>query len=269
VTRDFWSLLGIRVVAGRTFNAEDVPGSQRVVVLNDAAASKFYGSENPVGRRIQYNLQEWQIIGVVGSIRMEDPADTAPPAVYLSAEQMEQWPGYVMMRSSQSIATLVPAVRNAVKAIDPTIAVTEIAALDERVSRAMGPQRFRAAVTTALGVLALLLSAIGIYGVISHAVGRETRDIGVRLALGEERRRVRARILARALGATGAGVALGVGLSLVASRWLASFLIGVSALDPGAMGVAAALLLGVAALAAYVPARRASRVDPMIALRTE
>jgi ABC-type antimicrobial peptide transport system permease subunit len=239
------------------------------VVLNAAAARKFYGGENPVGRRIQYNLNEWLIVGVVGSIRMLGAADEAPAIVYLSAEQQEQWPGYVLVKSTQPMETLLPAARSVVKEIDPTIAVTEVMTLDERVSLAMAPQRFRATVTTALGVLALLLSAIGIYGVISHAVGRETRDIGVRLALGEERQRIRARVLLRALKATGLGVVFGVALSLGASRWLASFMIGVSERDPGAIGVAALLLIGVAAVAAYLPARRASRVDPMIALRSD
>ena len=141
--------------------------------------------------------------------------------------------------------------------------------MSDRLADLLAPQRFRASLIGGLGVLALLLSTLGIYGVVAYAVGRQTREIGVRMALGEEPQRVRRRVVASALRMAGAGVAVGIVLALGASRWLAAFLVGVDARDPRMLVAAAAVLTIVATLAAYIPARRASRIDPLTALRAD
>jgi ABC-type antimicrobial peptide transport system permease subunit len=141
--------------------------------------------------------------------------------------------------------------------------------MDERLSDLLAPERFLASLIGGLGVVALLLSTLGIYGVVAYAVGRQTREIGVRMALGEEPHRVRRRVVLSAFWMAAAGAAAGVALALGASRWLAAFLVGVDPRDPRMLVAAAALLTVVALLAAYVPAHRASQIDPLVALRSD
>ena len=165
--------------------------------------------------------------------------------------------------------SLLPDVRAAIRSVDPTIPISDVRTMTDRLSHAAATQRFRAALISTLGVLALLLATIGIYGVVASAVVRRTREIGVRMALGEESSRVRRRVVTEAIGMAGAGIAVGVAGAVVAGRWMATFLVGVSPTDVRMLIGAAVMLVFMTIVAAYVPARRASEVDPMVALRSE
>jgi predicted permease len=269
VAPGFWRTLGVPLRAGRTFTAADDSAAARVVVVNDALAERFYPGEDPVGRIIRWGELEWQIIGVVGSMRMRSLAEPAQPEVYSSGTQDVLRFRYVFVKSTLSSAQLIPQLRQALGRVDPTVALTEVSSMDERIRDALAPQRFRAVLTGGLGVLAVALATLGIYAVVAYTVGRQTREIGVRMALGEDAGQVRRRVVSSALKMASGGVAIGVVLALATSRWLASFVVGVNPRDPAMLGGAAIVLAGVAVIAAAVPARRASRVDPLVALRSD
>jgi putative ABC transport system permease protein len=265
----FWESLGIPVVAGRTFSSADARAAPRVAIVNDVLAKRFYPGQNPVGHVINWNRDDWEIIGVVGSTRLVSMLEQPEPEMFTSDLQVTPRSRYVILQSTMPVDQLIPRVRTALRDIDPTIAITELATMDERMADAVAPQRFRAALVAGLGTLAVVLSMLGVYGVVAYAVSRRTREIGIRMALGEARGKIRRRVVGSALRIAAAGAAVGVVLATAVSRWLSSFLVGVSPRDPLTLVAATAVLLGVATAAAYIPARRASRVDPVVALRSD
>ena len=269
VAPGYWQTLGVALRSGRTFTAADDSASPRVVVVNDALVQRVYSGENPVGRSIRWGQQDWQIIGVVGSMRMRSLAEPAQPELYASSLQDVLRSRFVFVKSSIPAEQLIPQLRQAVNRVDAAVAITEVASMDDRVRQALAPQRFRAALTGSLGLLALALSTLGIYAVVAYAVGRQTREIGVRMALGEDSGQVQRRVVSSALKMASGGVVVGLILALVTSRWLSTFIVGVNPRDPVMLGGAALVLATVAAIAAYIPARRASRIDPLVALRSD
>lgn len=268
VSPSYWGVMGATIHAGRAFTPADGPQAPRVVVINQAAADRFYPGVNPVGRRILFNLEEWEIVGVAASMRMASMATPSQPQLYLPQSQSPRRSRFVAVKSAGPAMTLED-VRRAMERVDATIAVTDFATMRERVTRASAPERFRAMLFTSLGLLALVLSALGIYSVLADTVTRQTREIGIRMALGEDPRDVRRRVVTAALGTVGIGTVAGSLLAMLAGRGLQGVLVGAQPFDLAILAAAIGVLAAVACLAAYIPARRASRVDPLVALRMD
>jgi ABC-type antimicrobial peptide transport system permease subunit len=210
------------------------------------------------------------IVGVVGDVRQDSPADDPTPALYFPLAQHPYLANEVqiVLRTATAPAALIPAVRQRALATDATIA-TKFTTMDDALAAATEPQQLRSELLTAFAALALLLAAVGMYSVTSYTVAQQVREIGIRMALGADRAAVAREVMMTAAKSGLLGIALGVLVSLEASRVLSSFLSGVAALDPVSYGVAACVLVTAAALAALLPARRAASTDPMVALRTE
>jgi len=261
--------IGLPMIRGRTFTASDDSTAEPVVVVNEAFAKHFFPSADPIGHVIDWNYKNWKIVGVVASSYISSLWEETPPILYASTGQNPRRGRYFVVRSDLSPDNMLVAARAALHRVDPTIALTEPASMRERVDASLRAHRFRAAMMVSLGGLALLLAVIGIYGVVAHAVTRRTREIGIRMALGEASRDVQRRVVGDAMRVASVGIGLGLVLALLAGRWLAVFLIGVSPSDPGLLAASALGLAAVVSCAAYGPARRAARVDPVTALRAE
>lgn len=261
--------LGLPVTRGRTFAVSDDSTTEPVVVINEALAKRYYPNDNPVGRVIDWNRRDWRIVGVVASTQLGVLWEEASPVLYSSTRQSPRRSRYFIVRSARPGDQILAAARAALHRVDPTIALTEPATMEQRIETSLGAQRFRAALMAALGALALVLAVIGIYGVVAYAVTRRTREIGIRMALGEAAHEVRQRVVTDALRVASVGIAAGLVLALAAGKWLSGFLIGVSPYDGRLLAGASLLLTAVVTAAAYGPARRASRVDPVDALRGE
>lgn len=261
--------LGLRVLRGRMFATSDDSASERVVVINEALARKYYPGSDPIGRMIDWNLGHWRIVGVVASTHLDNLWDVPEPVLYATPRQMPRRSRYFIVRSNGASDRIFATARLALHAVDPTIALSDPATMEQRMNASVGGQRFRAALMATLGALALILSVIGIYSVVAYGVTRRTREIGIRMALGEAAHEVRRRVVGDAMRVASGGIIAGVVLAVVAGRLLAGFLIAVTPYDVHLLAASAALLLGVVAAAAYEPAWRASRVNPVEALRGE
>jgi ABC-type antimicrobial peptide transport system permease subunit len=246
-----------------------------VVVINEALAAKYFPDVEPVGRRIGtgYDTSWARIVGVVRNAAEAGLTDGATPARYMLGEQVPFVPsGHAMVirvADGRSAEQVLDEARETVRRVAPAIAVQEASTMDRVLDRALGLVRQLVNLLVLLTGLALLLGAVGVYGVISHFANRRQRDWGIRLALGLRPSRVVRQVVGRGAGLVTAGIALGVGLSLVLVRLLGTLLYGVGTTDPIAYGAAGATLLLIGVLAAWVPAYRASRVDPALVLREE
>jgi putative ABC transport system permease protein len=189
--------------------------------------------------------------------------------LFIPAAQEARWSYYVTVRGERDAAALMPSIRRIIHDADPAMPIADVGTMDERLAAARAPQRFRATLISVLGLVALFLAVVGVYGVMANAVADRRREIGIRMAIGESSGRVRWLVVNGAMRIAGAGALLGVLLALGAARWLAGFLIGVQPRDPAMLALSASLLLCAALIAAYLPARRASRIDPAIVLRTD
>jgi putative ABC transport system permease protein len=266
----FERALGIPLLRGRSFTAQDDSASARVVMLNAAAAKAMYGNRDPIGELINWNGQpHWRVVGVLASTHLMELSDEMKPVLYIPEAQAARRSRYVVVRGEAPANNVIVAARARLRAIDPTIALTDVATMDERIASSLGADRFRAVLMATLGALALALAVVGIYGVVAYSVSRRTREIGIRMALGEASHEVRLRVVADALRVASAGLVIGLGLALLGGRWLAAFLVGVSPNDGRLLAATVAILIGVVAATAYGPARRAAEVDPMAALRAE
>lgn len=269
VSPTFWEVMGTPILSGRPFVATDLGTMPKVAIVNAAAVEKFYGGEDPVGRRITFNRETWTIVGVSAAVRMTTAEQPAEPQLYLAATQVTRSARYLVVRSVGAEAPAITDIRRVLAQVDPTIPPIDVATLEERVRLITAPQRFRAVLMTTLGVIALGLSALGIYGVLADTVARRTREIGIRLALGQSHGQVRRQVMVQSLATVGAGVVVGSGLALLAGDALSGVLVGVDGRQLPLLVAVAALLTAIAALASYLPARRASRVNPIVALRQE
>jgi predicted permease len=273
----YFATLGIPLLAGRGFGAADRPGAEHAVVVNRAMARRYWPGINPIGHRIRFPGMDrhaalWlTVVGVVGDVRSEGLDTPAAPAAFVYYAQRPERLAYgatLVLRATSLPEALGTAIRARVRAIDPNVPV-RIATLMSVVQGSVSTRRFSATVLTTFAALALLLAAVGIHGVLAYLVAQRRREIGVRMALGAGRRTVRAMVLRDAMSAVLPGVAVGIGAALALSRFLSGMLYGVSATDPFVLATVAVTLTLVALAAAWLPAHRATRVDPLLAMRAD
>jgi putative ABC transport system permease protein len=277
VAGDYFKVLGIPLLRGRTLDRDDRAGVPAVGVINEAMANTYFPQADPIGARIRWARSEgvdWiTIVGVVGNVRHFGLAAPEEPAIYTpyaqSAQEWKRWSEIVVKTTGASSPELVRQLKAAIWKADPLIPVTEIRPMTKVLAVSLAEQRFNTLLLAIFAGVALLLAGVGLYGVLAFLVTQRTREIGIRVALGAQARDVMRLVLRQGMTLSFAGVAVGVALSLAGTRVLAGLLYGISPTDPATFATLAILLVFVALLACVVPARRAMRVDPIIALRHE
>ncbi|MBZ5505360.1 MAG: ABC transporter permease [Acidobacteriia bacterium] len=270
VSPDYFLAMRIKLFKGRTFSLHDNRDAPFVAVVNQSFAKKFFPNEDPLGHRLNSHDKLYEIVGVVGDVKHQDLGAPGSPELYLCYLQAEVQPWtFFAVRSRTEIKLLAASVRSAVKEIAPDDPVYRMSTMSDTLDYSITPQRFSSLLLAIFAGLALVLAAIGIYGVIAYSVVQRTREIGIRIALGAVRTDVLYLILRQAIRIGVLGLALGTAGSYLATSALSSMLFGVEAHDPLIFfGVSASLLMTMM-LASYIPARRATRVDPLLALRYE
>jgi len=281
VSRDYLRAMGVPLVAGRWFDEQDSAGAQPAMMINRALARQYFGADNPVGAFVNsIGPASWQIIGIVDDIRQATLDREATPQFFLDFRQL---PGdrvldlaagllggrFYVIRTNHDPMTLVPDLRSIVAQSAPDAVLTDAFTMDALVSTSIARPRFYAALIGVLGVLAAGMAAIGIYGVIAYMVTRRTREIGIRMALGAPRNKILALVLAQGAALAGLGIAIGLIGALNLTQYLRAMLFGLGPSDPATFVAVALAFAGVAALGCYIPARRATRLDPLRALREE
>lgn len=268
VSAGYFDAIGMRLRHGRAFADRDAAPS---VVVNEAFVRKYLPSEPAIGRRVRLGEDTpwFTIVGVAADARVQGARGDTRVEMFIPYWQMTEPGMNVILKAHGNAAALAPLLKEAVARIDRTVPVAGVELLSDRVAESIDQPRFFAVLAVAFAILALLLAAIGIYGVMAYVVAQRTTEIGVRMALGATPGEVFRLVLGDGLRTTALGVVVGVAGSLVVARWLTSLLFGVSPGDPMTLATTAALLMCIAAAACYLPARRATRVDPMVALRAE
>lgn len=278
VAPDHFRTLGIPLLRGRNFTAQDIAGRPRVTIISETAARTFWPNEDPIGQRVWFGGgssfdrpdSSAEIIGIAGDV-MYEPLDVGPnrSSFYTPYAQFTYAWRIYFVRTTGSPSAAVPAIREAVHAVEPELALTDVQTLGDRIGASWTRQRFDAFFFGAVGVLALILAVSGIYAVVSYAVGRRTREMGIRLALGSQPTAVLRLVLRDGLFAPSIGLVLGTAGTFAAGGVLRASLYGIAPTDARVLALALGALLLAATLACLVPARRATRVDPCVALRTD
>jgi len=269
----YFSTMGIPLLTGRIFTEHDDGAAARVVVINETMARTFWQNQNPLGERI--TMKDWgppltaQIIGVVGDVKSNGLDEPVGPMIYWSYYQFGTVFNRIVVRAEDDPLRLVSAVKSRIWSVDKDQPVSQIETMDEILSQSLARRRLYLMLLGVFAGVALLLAATGIYGVVSYSVTRRTREMGIRVALGAERLDVLGLILLQAAKLALTGEFLGILVALAVTRLMSGMLFGVSAADPLTFAGAVLLLTAVAFAACYIPARRAMRVDPMVALRYE
>jgi predicted permease len=269
----YFATLGVPLVQGRDFTDTDIEGGQRVAIVNEVMANRFWKGENPIGRRFSRESEtgrEIEVVGVVRDSRFANLRDDVTMSYYIPLAQSGPLNGFTFyVRHRAADAAIAPAVREAVARVDSRLPIYDFRTMENQIAESMYVERLVSSLSALFGLLALGLAAVGLYGVMSHAVAQRRREIGIRMALGAERMSVLWNVLRQVLVLAVAGVVLGLPAALGAGQLIESLLFGLAPRDPATIAAAAAVLVAVAALAGYIPAMRAMRVDPVIALRDE
>jgi predicted permease len=278
VSRDYFKTMGIRLVEGRLFEPRDARGSTPVVLINQAMAKLFWPGKSPLGQRIKSpsDTAPWlTIVGVVGDVKQGGLDQKTGTEVYFLHDQSQETVGFVpgtmnlVLRTKKDPMSLVPAVRSEIRRLDPTLPLADVRPLEEVVYDSVAQPRFVAFLVLIFSLVALTLAAVGTYGVLAYMVELRTQEIGVRMALGAQARQVLQMILAQGAWLVGLGLVFGVAGAFALRKVLASVLFGVAPTDPVIFGTVFLILSGIGLLACYLPARRAMRVSPLIAMRQE
>jgi predicted permease len=271
VTDGYFETMGIALLQGRFFNDDDVPGGDGVsIVINQTAARRFWGNGNPIGRRMRaQGAEAWTrtVVGVVGDAPVARLGENPRPMFYRSTRQVPAMPSYLVVRTDGDPATILTSVRGELSALHPTAVIDAQGTLAMHFGATLAAPRLIARAMGAFSALALLLAGLGIYVVVSFSVARRRSELAIRMAMGADRACVVRMVVREAAGVVVAGLVVGLVVSVLAAPRLGGMLYGVPALDPLAFGGAVIVLLGVAWIAAFVPARRAAGADPMAALR--
>jgi putative ABC transport system permease protein len=271
-TPDYFEAIGTALRRGRLFNGQDDAKATRVVLINEAFANKFLPGQNPIGQRLNFGGDEKQaqeIIGVVADVKNDDLDEAPDPTAYSPYLQNARLTMNLVVRGAQDPTRLASAIRNEVQALDPNLPVSNIKPVDQMIDERISPKRLMTYILAVFGLIALLLASIGIYGVMSYAVSQRTQEIGVRMALGAQTGDVLKLVIRNGMTMAFVGVAIGLAGAYALTRLLQNLLFRVTPTDLMTFAAVTIALIVVALIACYVPARRATRVDPLVALRCE
>ncbi len=272
VSPNFFDMMGIPLVSGRGFTERDSENAPKVVVINEAAVRKYFPNENPIGQRFGHSVEnsgQLEVVGVLRDAKYNSVREPAPPTMYVPHLQNRLRSAVFEVRTSGEPAGAIFALREAVRRIDPNLPLMNVSTQLEQIEERFLQERVFAQAYALFGGLALLLASVGLFGLMSYSVARRTNEIGIRMALGAQRQDVLRLVMRESMVLVLLGVGIGVALAAAASRLVASLLFGLAATDVMTMAAATMVMVLVSAIAGYLPARRASRVDPMVALHYE
>jgi putative ABC transport system permease protein len=274
VTESFFETMGMRLLAGRAFQLQDDAHQPRVAIINEALARRYWPTGNPVGQRIRLSRSPgapWVlVVGVVNDIRHVHLSLPPEPELYVPYSQ-NAWYGWmsIIVRTRAAPETIAKALRQTFKAVDPAVPFDGISLMEDRLSNVLSTPRLRTVLVSSFAVIALVLAAVGIYGSVLYSVEKRMHEVGIRMALGAQSSDILRTVLSQGLVMILAGITAGIAGVLVISKLWESFLFGVTANDLPTLSLVVALLSAIAVFACYIPARRATRVDPMVTLRSE
>src|SRR5580700_2634328 len=274
VSPDYFRVMRIPLLRGRFFSEHDTASNPNVAIISETLARRYFPNQDPIGRQMRFGFSPnsnvpREIIGVVGDLRDAALSRKPGPMMYVPFAQAPLYGGEVVVRSSLSASSIAAGIRQTVQSIDTNLPVTDVESFPDAVGASIAQERFRTVLMSSFSGIALILAAVGIFGVISYSASQRTHEIGIRIALGAQQRDVLRLMLGQGTKLALIGLGAGALAALVLTRLMASLLYGVSASDPLTFGAVAIVLFGVAVTACYIPARRAMRVDPMVALRHE
>jgi len=259
------------LLRGRAFSEDDEAGKPPVAIVDESTARLFWPSGDPLGRRVRFGkdaTQPWAtVVGLIKDIKNDGLDIDGVPHIYVPVYQDPSKQVSVALRTSLPATALEPQIRHEIQSIDPGLPVYGVSSMDDILDRSLASRRFSADLVGGFAVLAVLLASIGIYGLLAYMVSQRSREIGIRLALGAQRAEILGTFLRQGVALAGVGIMAGLVLAASTASLMANLLYGVRPHDPAVFLIVPLLLLGVAALASYLPARRATKVDPMIALR--
>jgi predicted permease len=263
--------MGIALLSGRDLNSRDDNRAPQVAAISESIARELFPSESPLGRHIEIGGSSMEIVGVVKETRYNGLREPGTPMVYRPYLQMQEtWEElFFGIRTVGDPESMVSLVRHELHDAAPNVPMFTLSTLDEQVDAGLVRERMVSTISAWFGAFALLLASIGLYGRLAYGVVERTREIGIRLALGAERTVVMWAILREVLGLVLCGVAIGLPLAVASARAIRSLLYGLAPFDPSTLGIVVVVIGGIAVVAGYIPARRASRIDPMVALRYE
>jgi predicted permease len=270
---DFFNAMGLRLLEGRQFGPQETETSPKVAVISEAMARRFFPGNSAVGKRFGLggpeHSEDIEVIGVVKDAKYGDLMEEPKPMAYYPYSQAINYLGNFEVSFSGDAGGVVTEIRRAIKEVNSRLPIVEVVTMSEHVSRSLVQQKLIAKLSSFFGLLALVLACIGLFGIMSYAVARRTNEIGIRMALGAGRGDVLWLVMREGLVPVLIGIGIGLAAAVAGVRFVSSLLFGLTPTDPSTILLATLLLVGVAALAAYIPARRASRIDPMAALRCD
>jgi putative ABC transport system permease protein len=271
VAPQFFVTFGAPILQGRDFSAQDTPESAKVVIVNNSLARYFFGAESPLGKRISLeNYKDLEIVGVVADAKYRSLKEAPPQTAYIPYSQYGALGQRTLcVRATSNASALITAIRNEVRSLDPNLPVFNVKTFAEQIDESVSRERLVALLSSFFGLFALLLAALGLYGVMAYAVARRAREIGLRMALGARAGDILRLVMRETLLLVLIGIAIGLPAALAATRLTEGLLFGLTSTDPLTVTLATLVMIAVAALAGYLPARRAALVDPMVALRNE
>jgi putative ABC transport system permease protein len=268
----FFAAMRVPLVRGRDFGMDDIPTGPPVAIVNDAFVRRYFPAEDPIGRRFRWNAgpaQEFTIVGVAADMHRSGLTQPVRPQGFRSAAQLPTASMEYLVTTRRDPLALVPDLRSLLRELDPMLPIIELRTVEQSLSETVATRRFLMMLLTGFAGVALALAAVGIYGVLAYLIGQRTREIGIRMALGAARRDVLGLVLVNSLKSVLPGVLFGIAGALLLSRLLAAQLYGVAPTDPATFAVVTTLLIAVALLASWLPARRAANVEPIVSLKTE